>query len=344
MKMRKFISAFLAFAMILSFGLIASAKTEDLHAKISLSVVEADGYYNLNLDLSMDDPGLDLVITGSGARAKYNGSAIALASFTINNVGNTDIFSDAPINQDGWTTNASGDDFKNDRFFRATGMTATSAGELANNFGKAPFTIATIVTNYEVGTISVDDLKAKFSDFGYTLIKVATVADAGKATTLDNLTNYAVGDDGITKHVDADYLLGTPENATPEPSVKTITKTEDAIVNNATALKDKETDVEIGGAAGFAFTIPAGVTLDDNMIWSLTTADGKLYSEKINAGLSTLGEGSSVKVAATFVTGTHKGADAANKEITAVNGIFKAGEDFYFTDAADAKNQAAAAE
>lgn len=125
-------------------------------------------------------------------------------------------------------------------------------------------------------------------------------------------------------------------------SVKTITKTEDAIVNNATALKDKETDVEIGGAAGFAFTIPAGVTLDDNMIWSLTTADGKLYSEKINAGLSTLGEGSPVKVAATFVTGTHKGADAANKEITAVNGIFKAGEDFYFTDAADAKNQAAA--
>lgn len=129
---------------------------------------------------------------------------------------------------------------------------------------------------------------------------------------------------------------------TAGPSVKTITKTEDAIVNNATALKDKETDVEIGGAAGFAFTIPAGVTLDDNMIWSLTTADGKLYSEKINAGLSTLGEGSPVKVAATFVTGTHKGADAANKEITAVNGIFKAGEDFYFTDAADAKNQAAA--
>lgn len=129
---------------------------------------------------------------------------------------------------------------------------------------------------------------------------------------------------------------------TAGPSVKTITKTEgkDAIVNNATALKDKETDVEIGGAAGFAFTIPKGVTLDDNMIWSLTTADGKLYSEKINAGLSVLT--GDVQVAATFVTGTHKGADAANKEITAVNGIFKAGEDFYFTDAADAKNQAAA--
>ena len=126
------------------------------------------------------------------------------------------------------------------------------------------------------------------------------------------------------------------------PSVKTITKTEgkDAIVNNATALKDKKTDVEIGGAAGFAFTIPKGVTLDNNMIWSLTTADGKLYSEKINAGLSVLT--GDVQVAATFVTGTHKGADAANKEITAVNGIFKAGEDFYFTDAADAKNQAAA--
>lgn len=137
------------------------------------------------------------------------------------------------------------------------------------------------------------------------------------------------------------YTFGTAEY-TPAPSVKTITKTEgkDAIVNNATALKDKKTDVEIGGAAGFAFTIPKGVTLDNNMIWSLTTADGKLYSEKINAGLSVLT--GDVQVAATFVTGTHKGADAANKEITAVNGIFKAGEDFYFTDAADAKNQAAA--
>lgn len=126
------------------------------------------------------------------------------------------------------------------------------------------------------------------------------------------------------------------------PSVKTITKTEgkDAIVNNATALKDKKTDVEIGGAAGFAFTIPKGVTLDNNMIWSLTTAGGKLYSEKINAGLSVLT--GDVQVAATFITGTHKGADAANTEITAVNGIFKAGEDFYFTDAEDAKNQAAA--
>lgn len=137
------------------------------------------------------------------------------------------------------------------------------------------------------------------------------------------------------------YTFGTVAY-TPAPSVKTITKTEgkDAIVNNATELKDKKTDVEIGGAAGFAFTIPKGVTLDNNMIWSLTTAGGKLYSEKINAGLSVLT--GDVQVAATFVTGTHKGADAANTEITAVNGIFKAGEDFYFTDATDAKNQAAA--
>ncbi len=168
------------------------------------------------------------------------------------------------------------------------------------------------------------------------------VADSGTVTVTTDGTQFAA-DGGIlytpTAELSFDIELGSSE-----PSVKTITKTEgtDAIVNNATALKDKETDVEIGGAAGFAFTIPAGVTLDDNMIWSLTTADGKLYSEKINAGLSALGEGSPVKVAATFVTGTHKGADAANKEITAVNGIFKAGEDFYFTDAADAKNQAAA--
>lgn len=169
---------------------------------------------------------------------------------------------------------------------------------------------------------------------------------------------FSVLDSDTTKHdLKITSLLGTDaerwdtlisdftvKTDTPTPTVKTITKTgTDVLINNA---KEKSegvtTDVEIGGAAGFAFTIPAGVKLDDNMIWSLTTADGKLYSEKINAGLSTLGEGSPVKVAATFVTGTHKGADAANKEITAVNGIFKAGEDFYFTDAADAKNQAAA--
>lgn len=165
------------------------------------------------------------------------------------------------------------------------------------------------------------------------------LADSGTVTVTTDGTQFADANEGFftpTAELSFDIELGSSE-----PSVKTITKTgTDAIVNNATALKDKKTDVEIGGAAGFAFTIPEGVTLDNNMIWSLTTADGKLYSEKINAGLSVLT--GDVQVAATFVTGTHKGADAANTEITAVNGIFKAGEDFYFTDAADAKNQAAA--
>ena len=186
------------------------------------------------------------------------------------------------------------------------------------------------------------DLYGKDATVTAAKIIFTATADVDKIdSTCFNVINAKV-DDASSKH--STVTVNQIKAADPEPSVKTITKTEDAIVNNATALKDKETDVEIGGAAGFAFTIPAGVKLDDNMIWSLTTADGKLYSEKINAGLSTLGEGSPVKVAATFVTGTHKGADAANKEITAVNGIFKAGEDFYFTDAADAKNQAAAAE
>lgn len=165
------------------------------------------------------------------------------------------------------------------------------------------------------------------------------LADSGTVTVTTDGTQFADANEGFftpTAELSFDIELGSSE-----PSVKTITKTgTDAIVNNATALKDKKTDVEIGGAAGFAFTIPEGVTLDNNMIWSLTTADGKLYSEKINAGLSVLT--GDVQVAATFITGTHKGADAANTEITAVNGIFKAGEDFYFTDAEDAKNQAAA--
>lgn len=198
--------------------------------------------------------------------------------------------------------------------------------------------------NFSIAIASDGSDIAISEDFVLTLTFSATGLEEGKTYKLTFVdgdldaydATYEWGADACT------FVPGAITVKAAGPSVKTITKTEDAIVNNATVLKDKETDVEIGGAAGFAFTIPAGVTLDDNMIWSLTTADGKLYSEKINAGLSTLGEGSPVKVAATFVTGTHKGADAANTEITAVNGIFKAGEDFYFTDAADAKNQAAA--
>lgn len=222
----------------------------------------------------------------------------------------------------------------------ATGATVTAVKGDSNTFNVNTKTKSLAVTKVDSegtfsGTITLGKititLPAESSAF-----KIEQTSKVANRNVTNKINN------GTTTHIDS-YTIGTLE-FTPAPAVKTITKTEDAIVNNATALKDKETDVEIGGAAGFAFTIPAGVKLDDNMIWSLTTADGKLYSEKINAGLSTLGEGSPVKVAATFVTGTHKGADAANKEITAVNGIFKAGEDFYFTDAADAKNQAAAAE
>ena len=134
------------------------------------------------------------------------------------------------------------------------------------------------------------------------------------------------------------YTFGTAAY-TPAPAVKTITKTgTDVLINNAKDKSETETTAEqIGGAAGFAFTIPAGVTLDDNMIWSLTTSEGKKFSQKVNAGLSALS--GDVKVAATFVTGSHlagEGRTPFNFEITAANGIFKAGEDFYFTDAADA--------
>lgn len=137
------------------------------------------------------------------------------------------------------------------------------------------------------------------------------------------------------------YTFGTAAY-TPAPAVKTITKTgSDVIINNAKDKSETETTAEqIGGAAGFAFTIPEGVTLDDNMIWSLTTSEGKKFSQKVNAGLSALT--GPVKVAATFVTGSHlagEGRTPFNFEITAANGIFKAGEDFYFTDAADADAQ-----
>lgn len=219
----------------------------------------------------------------------------------------------------------------------ATGATVTAVKGDSNTFNVNTKTKSLAVTKVDSegtfsGTITLGKititLPAESSAF-----KIEQTSKVANRNVTNKINN------GTTTHIDS-YTIGTLE-FTPAPAVKTITKTAtDAIVNNATALKDKETDVEIGGAAGFAFTIPEGVTLDNNMIWSLTTAGGKLYSEKINAGLSVLT--GDVQVAATFITGTHKGADAANTEITAVNGIFKAGEDFYFTDAADAKNQAAA--
>lgn len=168
------------------------------------------------------------------------------------------------------------------------------------------------------------------------------LADSGTVTIATDGTQFAA-DGGIlytpTAELSFDIELGGSE---PQPTVKTITKTGDVIVNGAKTKADNTTtDEQIGGAAGFEFTVPAGLTLDDNMIWSLTTDAGKLYSGKVNAGLSAIGGGATVKVAATFVTGSHRTGEDVNTAITAVNAIFKAGEDFYFTDAADAANKKA---
>lgn len=167
------------------------------------------------------------------------------------------------------------------------------------------------------------------------------LADSGTVTIATDGTQFAA-DGGIlytpTAELSFDIELGGSE---PQPTVKTITKTgTDVLINDAREKSEGITTAEqIGGAAGFAFTIPAGVKLDDNMIWSLTMADGsKKFSALVNAGLSTIGEGT-VKVAATFVTGSHlagEGRTPFNFEIKAADGIFKAGEEFYFTDAADA--------
>lgn len=165
------------------------------------------------------------------------------------------------------------------------------------------------------------------------------LADSGTVTVTTDGTQFADANEGFftpTAELSFDIELGGSE---PQPTVKTITKTgTDVIVNGAKTKADgTTTDEQIGGAAGFAFTIPEGVTLDDNMIWSLTTSAGKKFSQKVNAGLSVLS--GPVKVAATFVTGSHRTGEDVNTEITAVNAIFKAGEDFYFTDEADAKAQ-----
>lgn len=173
-------------------------------------------------------------------------------------------------------------------------------------------------------------------------IYMKKVAESGTVTVKTDGTQISAQVDGADQkftpkaELSFDIELGGSE---PQPSVKTITKTgTDVLINDAREKSEGITTAEqIGGAAGFAFTIPTGVTLDDNMIWSLTTSEGKKFSQKVNAGLSALS--GDVKVAATFVTGSHlagEGRTPFNFEIKAADGIFKVGEDFYFTDAADA--------
>lgn len=195
--------------------------------------------------------------------------------------------------------------------------------------------------NFSIAIASDGSDIAISEDFVLTLTFSATGLEEGKTYKLTFVdgdldaydATYEWGADACT------FVPGAITVKAAGPAVKTITKTgTDVLINNAKEKSEGVTTAEqIGGAAGFAFTIPAGVKLDDNMIWSLTTSEGKKFSQKVNAGLSALS--GDVKVAATFVTGSHlagEGRTPFNFEITAADGIFKAGEDFYFTDAADA--------
>lgn len=120
---------------------------------------------------------------------------------------------------------------------------------------------------------------------------------------------------------------------------KTGSLADTGFINNLRVIDEKGTETKgfIGAAIGFKFVTPADITLDDNMIWALTTADGKAYSPKFNAGLSALGKNADVTVAATLTTGV----DGVNTEISAVNGIFKdaASDTYYYTDATDAPTE-----
>lgn len=117
-----------------------------------------------------------------------------------------------------------------------------------------------------------------------------------------------------------------------------VTKGVATIKNGITQYQNGEyTDVQIGAYAILPLTIAEDANITGEMLWSLTTANGKLYSvNPFNTGLSALT--GDVKIAATFVTGTHdgKGAVVSNNEITDVNAILKATDGtIYCTDAAD---------
>ena len=175
-------------------------------------------------------------------------------------------------------------------------------------------------TDYAVATIAVDTTKIN-SDVTFNFLN-----ETGKITKIAGIT--------------LDGFDWAPLTINAPSSVKTLEAKDVVTVNGAKTKADgTTTDEQIGGAAALTVTIPDGVTFENNMIWSLTTADGKLFSKKLDTGLTALS--GTVKLAATFVTGSHRTGEDVNTAITGVNAIFKAVDgDFYYTDAADADAQA----
>lgn len=233
-------------------------------------------------------------------------------------------------------------------YVKVKGLTIDSIASVKPTDGDDSLVVAKWAANKksdDVFLISASDFDGNGFKSAYEVVANVTVdtATAGDVTVeMSNYSdNYLADLDGNTYIDLTDCMTGaTATVKAAGPSVKTLEAKDVVTVNGAKTKADgTTTDEQIGGAAALTVTIPDGVTFENNMIWSLTTADGKLFSKKLDTGLTALS--GTVKLAATFVTGSHRtGADVYTK-ITGVNAIFKAVDgDFYYTDAADADAQA----
>lgn len=234
-----------------------------------------------------------------------------------------------------------------DIYFVAKGFTAEAAlSNLTQDGGDLVSGDIAVIDN-ENGNYQISFVASKNGALGKAVlsIPIQIAADATEVSATFAYDDSYVSDPDGEEDFTLDSSASTGAKATiasSKPSnviEKTGSLADTGFINNLRVIDEKGTETKgfIGAAIGFKFVTPADITLDDNMIWALTTADGKAYSPKFNAGLSALGKNADVTVAATLTTGV----DGVNTEITAVNGIFKdaASDTYYYTDATDAPTE-----
>lgn len=200
-------SVAIACTMFASFATVSQAKTEDQGAEIYVTTsVDEFGFYCVNYNFKLKDQVLGLASRTEGRTTYFTGSAIYASQITVNGVTAEDIYVDGMFasNLVGYTGNVT------DSALMMTGAGSTVATLVGSG---ETVVLASISTNYETSQITEDALIEKFSDFGFTSVKIATVSDLVGTTAIDNsmVTTYAVGHDGFTKDIDADYAMKTPE-------------------------------------------------------------------------------------------------------------------------------------
>ena len=272
MKLKKIISLVSSVAIACTmFTSLAQAKTENKNAKITVDAgIDSYNYYYVDILLNSDET-LGLTTTVDGRTTYYSGNGIYALAVTLKGITKDDIYVDAPIASSAITVSNN----LTEQGFEISGYAATAKEQGGNG---NPSTLLRISTNYAENSMTKNQVIAKFSDFGYTSIKISNVPEksAGSyAIPLEKLTTYAVGDDGYTEHVDADYALVTPK--TPTSTVKDAVKGK--TINGSQMFSTSE-----------AITMPEGV---DDVTVTITNdkVTDKTIEETVGKNTNVLGSG-----------------------------------------------------